>query len=246
MAVRAEVVAEATIVEHRRGFRRRWYRTPSFVAGSSILGAIVLLALVRAARDDPRPRNPGPAAHPRGPVAGAPARHRRPRPRRLVAPGLRRAHRPPGRIPRRALPVRDRDARRPGRRLLRRRRRHAHELARQRRRRVPVLRADHRARLRARIRDSQHLHRDHDRRLGVVHADRARRGAGGEAARVRARRPLRRPLDRAHPLPAPAAERRHPGDRLRDVRHRARASSRSSRSATSASASSRRRRTGGG
>ncbi len=45
MAVHAEVVAEATIVEHRRGFRRRWYRTPSFVAGSSILGAIVLLAL---------------------------------------------------------------------------------------------------------------------------------------------------------------------------------------------------------
>ena len=38
-------MAEAAIVEHRRGFRRRWYRTPSFVAGRSILGAIVLLAL---------------------------------------------------------------------------------------------------------------------------------------------------------------------------------------------------------
>ena len=46
MAVHAEAVAEATILEHRRGFRRRWYRTPSFVAGSSILGAIVLLALL--------------------------------------------------------------------------------------------------------------------------------------------------------------------------------------------------------
>lgn len=45
MAVPAELVAEAAIVEHRRGFRRRWYRTPSFVAGSSILGAIALLAV---------------------------------------------------------------------------------------------------------------------------------------------------------------------------------------------------------
>jgi peptide/nickel transport system permease protein len=46
MAVAAEVVAEAALVEHRRGFRRRWYRTPSFVAGSSILGLIVLLAVL--------------------------------------------------------------------------------------------------------------------------------------------------------------------------------------------------------
>jgi peptide/nickel transport system permease protein len=44
MAVAAEVVAEAQLVEQRRGFRRRWYRTPSFVAGSSILGLIVLAA----------------------------------------------------------------------------------------------------------------------------------------------------------------------------------------------------------
>src|SRR5207244_1479088 len=28
------------------GFRRRWYRTPTFVAGVSVLGAIVLLALL--------------------------------------------------------------------------------------------------------------------------------------------------------------------------------------------------------
>ena len=46
MAVPAELVAEAAIVEHRRGFRRRWYRTPSFVAGISILGAIALLAVL--------------------------------------------------------------------------------------------------------------------------------------------------------------------------------------------------------
>jgi len=45
VAVAAELVAEAQFVEHRRGFRRRWYRTPSFVAGVSILGLIVLAAL---------------------------------------------------------------------------------------------------------------------------------------------------------------------------------------------------------
>ena len=45
MAVAAETVVEAQLVEHRRGFRRRWYRTPSFVAGASILGLIVLAAL---------------------------------------------------------------------------------------------------------------------------------------------------------------------------------------------------------
>jgi peptide/nickel transport system permease protein len=45
MAVAAETVAEATIVVHRRTFRRRWYRTPSFVAGVSIIGVIVLLAI---------------------------------------------------------------------------------------------------------------------------------------------------------------------------------------------------------
>jgi ABC-type dipeptide/oligopeptide/nickel transport systems, permease components len=46
MALAAETVAEATIVEHRRGFRRRWYRTPAFVAGVAILGVIVLLAIL--------------------------------------------------------------------------------------------------------------------------------------------------------------------------------------------------------
>jgi peptide/nickel transport system permease protein len=45
VAVAAEVVAEAQIVEHRGGFRRRWYRTPSFVAGISILGLIALAAV---------------------------------------------------------------------------------------------------------------------------------------------------------------------------------------------------------
>ncbi|MDX6441578.1 MAG: peptide/nickel transport system permease protein, partial [Gaiellaceae bacterium] len=45
MSIAIEAVAEAAIVEHRRGFARRWYRTPSFVAGISILGVIVLLAI---------------------------------------------------------------------------------------------------------------------------------------------------------------------------------------------------------
>jgi peptide/nickel transport system permease protein len=45
VAVAAEIVAEAQIVEHRGGFRRRWYRTPSFVAGISILGLIVVAAI---------------------------------------------------------------------------------------------------------------------------------------------------------------------------------------------------------
>jgi peptide/nickel transport system permease protein len=46
MGVAAETFAEAVVLEHRSGFRRRWYRTPSFVAGVSILGTIILLALL--------------------------------------------------------------------------------------------------------------------------------------------------------------------------------------------------------
>jgi peptide/nickel transport system permease protein len=46
MGAAAEAFAEAAVVEHRSGFRRRWYRTPSFVAGISILGTIILLALL--------------------------------------------------------------------------------------------------------------------------------------------------------------------------------------------------------
>jgi peptide/nickel transport system permease protein len=46
MGAAAEAFAEAAVIEHRSGFRRRWYRTPSFVAGASILGVIVLLALL--------------------------------------------------------------------------------------------------------------------------------------------------------------------------------------------------------
>ena len=46
MGVAADTFAEAVVLEHRSGFRRRWYRTPSFVAGVSILGTIILLALL--------------------------------------------------------------------------------------------------------------------------------------------------------------------------------------------------------
>ena len=46
MGAAAEAFVEAAVIEHRSGFRRRWYRTPSFVAGASILGTIVLLALL--------------------------------------------------------------------------------------------------------------------------------------------------------------------------------------------------------
>ena len=42
-------------VERARGFRNRWYRTPSFVAGLVILGTIVILAVFAPlfARYDP-------------------------------------------------------------------------------------------------------------------------------------------------------------------------------------------------
>jgi peptide/nickel transport system permease protein len=46
MTTAAETIVEALAVEHRRGFRRRWYRTPSFVAGVAILGTIVLVAVL--------------------------------------------------------------------------------------------------------------------------------------------------------------------------------------------------------
>src|SRR4051794_29237678 len=45
MAAVAEIVVDASIAEHRHTFARRWYRTPSFVGGISILGVIVLIAI---------------------------------------------------------------------------------------------------------------------------------------------------------------------------------------------------------
>ena len=46
MTTIAAAVADAPVVVQHRGFRHRWYRTPSFVAGISIVGTIVLLALL--------------------------------------------------------------------------------------------------------------------------------------------------------------------------------------------------------
>jgi peptide/nickel transport system permease protein len=46
MSAIAASVADAPVVAQHRGFRQRWYRTPSFVAGISIVGTIVLLAFV--------------------------------------------------------------------------------------------------------------------------------------------------------------------------------------------------------
>ncbi len=41
----AEGLTEPLVAEHRSGFRRRWYRTPAFVAGILIVGTIVAMAL---------------------------------------------------------------------------------------------------------------------------------------------------------------------------------------------------------
>jgi len=46
MASVAVSAVEAPVVAEHRGFRQRWYRTPSFVAGASILGAIVVVAIL--------------------------------------------------------------------------------------------------------------------------------------------------------------------------------------------------------
>jgi peptide/nickel transport system permease protein len=45
IAVAEGLSEEALTSEHRGGFRRRWYRTPAFVAGLLIVGTIVAMAL---------------------------------------------------------------------------------------------------------------------------------------------------------------------------------------------------------
>jgi peptide/nickel transport system permease protein len=45
VAVTVDTVAAGQVISQRRGFRGRWYRTPSFVAGVTILGLIVLGAI---------------------------------------------------------------------------------------------------------------------------------------------------------------------------------------------------------
>ena len=57
MAVSVDAVAAGQIVEQRRGFRGRWYRTPSFVAGVTILGLILLAAVFAPLITSARPRS---------------------------------------------------------------------------------------------------------------------------------------------------------------------------------------------
>ena len=45
VAITVDAVAAGQVIEQRRGFRGRWYRTPSFVAGVTILGLILLAAV---------------------------------------------------------------------------------------------------------------------------------------------------------------------------------------------------------
>ncbi len=47
MAIAVAEGAIDEVAEHKGGFRRRWYRTPSFVAGVLILGTIVGMCLPR-------------------------------------------------------------------------------------------------------------------------------------------------------------------------------------------------------
>jgi peptide/nickel transport system permease protein len=42
----AESMVDAVAAEHRGGFRRRWYRTPAFVAGLVIVGGMIVLAIL--------------------------------------------------------------------------------------------------------------------------------------------------------------------------------------------------------
>ena len=109
--------------DRRRGGGRRAPAAASAAAGtarrrsspaSSILGHDRAAGDARAARHAGTTRSQQDLLHTlQGPSCEAPARHRRPRPRRLVAARLRRAHRPARRVPRRAVPVRDRHGDRP-------------------------------------------------------------------------------------------------------------------------------------
>ena len=58
-ATTAETLVAAAEVEHRRGFRTRWYRTPSFVLGGGIVLVLIVLALAAplVTRYDPTQQN---------------------------------------------------------------------------------------------------------------------------------------------------------------------------------------------
>ncbi len=52
----AEGITDALATEHRSGFRRRWYRTPAFVAGILIVGTVIAVALAAPAAHELQPR----------------------------------------------------------------------------------------------------------------------------------------------------------------------------------------------
>ncbi len=85
MSPRSGAIVEAAVVEHRRRFRHRWYRTPSFVAGLSIIVLIALLAVFAPLVTPHDPIQQDLLPHLQGPSLEPPARHRRARPRRPVA-----------------------------------------------------------------------------------------------------------------------------------------------------------------
>src|SRR5215207_1905919 len=72
MAAVAEALAEATRIEHRRGFARRWYRTPSFVAGVAVLSVLVALAVLAPVLSGPDPSQQDLARTLEGPSAAHP------------------------------------------------------------------------------------------------------------------------------------------------------------------------------
>ena len=62
-AVAVGTLGAAEPIARRRTFRNRWYRTPSFVAGATIVLALILASRSRALITPLRPERPGPAAH---------------------------------------------------------------------------------------------------------------------------------------------------------------------------------------
>ena len=105
--VATEEIGPATI-SRRRTFRNRWYRTPSFVAGAVIVLALIIASLAAPwiARYDPTAQDLlHTYAHP---SSAALAGHGRARPRRVLAPDLRRPRRPADGVLRGVLPVLDR------------------------------------------------------------------------------------------------------------------------------------------